>query len=184
MKNRNFVFNLLIAIFAVGFVSCGDDVESFEKGILIGNYTGNCTVSLGSKSDVVSSFPAEFKQKDKNSLYLIMGNATTYESIGISTLKIASEFKDYKGYGGFKLESINDSFGQDKIPNFIKENVSPPFDMVSMTLKLNTDPQSPPTYMMASKNLLITYKGSIEIAGKNADEKLSSSITYVLDLKK
>jgi len=184
MKNKNFVFKLLIVIFVAGFVSCDGEPPVFDKGKLIGNYTGSCTVSLGSKSEVVSDFPAEFKQKDRNSLYLIIGDGATYESIGISALKIATEFKEYKGYGRFNLEGINDSFGVDRIPDFIKTNISLTWDMRTMSLKLNTASNNLPKYIIASKNLTFTYAGVIEITGKSVDEKFSSPVTYVFNLTK
>ena len=184
MKSKNFVINLLIVIFVSGFVSCDSEPPVFEKGTLIGNYTGSCTVSLGVKSEKVLNFPAEFKQKDRNSLYFSMGDITTYESIGLSTLKVATEFKEYKGYAGFNLENINDSFGKDQIPDFIKMNVSLTWEIRNMLLKLYVDSKNPPKYLIASKKLTVTYRGVIEMTGKSSDEKYSTPVTYVFDLNK
>ena len=185
MKNKNFIFNVLIMSFIFGFVSCGDSAPPvFEKGKLMGDYLGNCTVSLGSASEVVSNFPAEFRQKDAQNLYLSIGDASSYESIGISTIKTASAFKDYGSYAGFVLESMNVDFGIDQIPSFIKNNISLTWDMGSATLKLNTDSNTPPKYTVASKNLTFTYTGVVEITGKNVNEKYSSPVTYKFSLNK
>jgi len=184
-KNKNFIFNFLIIIFIAGFVSCGKDEPAvYEKGNLIGNYVGNCTVSLSSGSQTVSDFPAEFRQKDTQNLNFNLGDANSYQSIGIFITMTASGFKDYGSYAGFNLENISDSFTTNLIPDFIKNNIKPGWDMKSVTLKLNIDSKNPPKYVIISKNLTFTYTGSIEIAGPGSNDKYSSSITYKFDLTK
>jgi len=184
-KSKNFIFNFLIIIFIAGFVSCGKDEPAvYEKGNLIGNYVGNCTVSLSSGSQTVADFPAEFKQKNTLDLYFNIGDANSYKSIGISATMTASGFKDYGSYAGFNLESINDSFTTDLIPDFIKNNIKLGWNMKSVTLKLNIDPKNSPKYIIASKNLTFTYTGSVEITGPDSNDKYSSSITYKYDLNK
>jgi len=184
-KSKNFIFNFLIIIFISGFVSCSKNEPAvYDKGNLIGDYVGNCMVSLSSGSQTVSDFPAEFKQKDAQNLYFNVGDANSYQSIGISATMTASEFKDYGSYAGFNLENINDSFTADLIPDFIKNNIKPGWDMKSVTLKLSIDPKNPPKYVIASKNLTFTYTGSVEITGPGSNDKYSSSITYKFDLNK
>ena len=183
IKNKNFVLNLLVVIFISNFVSCDSEPPVFDKSKLIGSYTGECTILLGSKSEVVSNFPAEFRQYTQN-LSFNIGDFASYESTGIMATKMASEFKDYGSYAGFTLDGFNEIFGIEQIPNFIKENISLTWDMRSMTLKLNTDSKNPPKYMIASKNLTFTYTGIIEISGKNLGENYSSPITYKFNLNK
>ncbi len=188
-KCNDFVINLLIIVFIFGFVSCGKDEPAiFEKGNLIGDYEGSCVISLGStgsKAETKSNFPAEFIQKDKKSLNFKIGNAGFYESIGISILVTASEFKDYGSIARFSLENINDSFGSSQIPNYIKDNIDPGFEMNNMVLTLKPDPQNPPTYTIATRNLAFTYTGTVEITGKNpAIEKTISLITYTFSLNR
>ena len=184
VKNKNFVFNLLIVTFISGFVSCDSDPAVFEKGKLIGNYTGECTISIGLESETVSNFPADFRQKDTQSLYFSIGDAASYESVGIFAMKIASGFQDHGTYARFNLENIVDYFGDELIPNFIKKNIILHWDIKSLTLKLNIDSKNPPKYTIASKNLTFTYAGIIEIAGKNVGENYSSPITYTFRLNK
>ena len=181
-KSKNFIAGLLITIFISGFVSCGkDEPPVFEKGNLIGSYVGNCVVLIGSKSETVSNFPAAFKQKDAQSLYLDLGNDDFYQSIGISILTTASNFKDHGSYARFDLEKINDSFGNNKIPEisngFINGGVK------SMTLALYVDSKNPPKYTMASQTLTFAYTGIIEVTG-TMGEKYSSPITYTFNLNR
>ena len=184
-KSKNFIFSFLVTIFISGLVSCSKDEPAvYEKGNLIGNYMGNCTVSLSSGSQTVSDFPAEFKQKNTQDLYFNVGDANSYKSIGISATITASGFKDYGSYAGFNLENMSDSFTTDLIPDFIKNNIKLDWDMKSVTLNLNVDPKNPPKYVIASKNLMFTYTGSVEITGPGSNDKYSSSITYKFDLNK
>jgi len=188
-KGKNFISNLLIIVLISGFVSCGkDEPPVFEKGNLIGDYVGNCVVSLGStgaKSEIKSGFPAEFIQKDKQSLHFKIGNADFYKSIGISILITASGFKDYGDIAKFNLENINDTFGSNQIPDYIKNNIDPGFEMSAMTLTLKPDPKNPPSYTATYEVLTFTYTGTIEITGKNpATEKTICSITYSFNLNK
>ena len=185
IKRRNFIFDLLIIIFILGFVSCSDSKPPvFEKGNLIGKYVGSCTVSLGSISEIVPDFPAEFWQKDNQNLNLLIGDDASYQSIGIKTIRTTSEFKDYGSYAGFTLDNFSDSFGNDQIPVFIKNNIILTWDIKSVTLKLNVDSKNSPKYTIASKNLTFTYTGVIEITGKNSGEYYSSPIIYLFNLNK
>ena len=184
IKNKNFVLNLLTVIFVSGFISFDSEPPVFDKSKLIGSYTGDCTILLGLKSEVVSDFPVEFKQKDAQSLYLIIGNETTYASTGFSAMKIASGFKDYGSYAGFNLEGFNDTFGIEQIPNFIEKNFTFPWNMKSMTLNLTVDSKNPPKYIVSSKNLTFTYTGMIEIKGSASGQSSTSSIKYTFNLNK
>lgn len=189
VKPNNFVINLVIIALISAFVSCGkDEPPVFDKGNLIGDYVGNCVVSLGStgsKAEIKSDFPAEFIQKDKKSLNFKIGNAEFYKSIGISILITASEFKDYGNIAKFKLENMNDTFGSNQIPDYIKNTIDPGFEMNSMTLTLKPDPQNPPKYTITSQTLTFTYTGTVEITGKNpAIEKTISLITYSFNLNR
>ena len=184
-KSKSFIVNFLIIVFISGFVSCGKDEPTvYEKGNLIGNYVGSCTVSLTSGSQTVSDFPAEFRQKDTQNLYFNLGDANSYQSLGIMATITASEFKDYGSYAGLNLENINVSFTTDLIPDFIKNNIKLGWDMKNVTLKLNIDSKNSPKYVIASKNLTFAYTGSIEITGPDPQDKYSSSITYKFDLTK
>ena len=183
MKNKNFIVNLLIISFLSGFISCDNsDPAVFEKSKLIGSYTGECTVSLGSLSGSVLDFPAEFRQKDSKSLYFIIGDADSYKSIGIIATKVASGFKDDGTYAGFDLESFDDIFEYDQIPQFMKDSISLAWDMRNIRLKLSAIPK--PKYTITSQKLTFTYTGIIEITGGNWGEKFSSPVTYVFNLDK
>ncbi len=48
MKRTIFRLNLVVVLLLTGFVSCSKDSETpaYEKGNLIGDYVGNCSVSL------------------------------------------------------------------------------------------------------------------------------------------
>ena len=182
-KNKCVVLNLLMAVFISGFVSCSEpEPPAFDKGKLIGTYVGECIVSSGLTSENLS-FSAEFKQKDKQNLYLSIGNDATYQSVGISALPIASGFKDHGSYARFDLEDIIDTFGSTQIPNFIK-TIGPAWDIKNATLKLTADSKNPPRYTLASKSLTFSYTGTIEITGVNTNDYYRSSITYKFNLSK
>jgi len=185
MKNKNFAVNLLMVIFISGLVSgCQSDPPVFDKGNLIGRYTGECTITIGSITEGVQNVPAVFKQKDTQSLFLDLGDDNTFASIGISAMRIASGFKDHGSYASFDLESMSDVFSEGKIPSRIKSAFNPPWDIVSMTLSLNISPQNPPRYTIGSKNLTFTYTGGVDMKGRNPADKMSSSITYKFSLNK
>ena len=184
---KNLVLSkVFFMILAVGFVSCGDDPgpPDYDKGNLIGSYVGNCVVELGTKSEVFSNFPVEFKQRDTNSLSLDLGNETTYKSIGVSIIKTATKFKDHKNYARFNIESINVDFSADQIPDFFKDNMDLSFEVKKATLKLNSDSKNPPTFTKTSRILTFTYTGSIEIIGNSSKDKISRSITYSVNVNK
>ena len=183
MKSKDFIFSLLIIFSISFFVSCSDsEPPVYEKGNLIGNYVGNCIISLSSKSETLSDFPAVFKQKDAQNLYLDIGNDNSYKSIGIFISVIASGFKDYGSYAKFNLGNINDIFKDDQIPDFIKNNVPLNGNPKSVTLDLKVDSKNPPKYTMASENLTFTYTGNIKVTG--VGEEYNGSITYTFNLNK
>ena len=186
MKRNHLILNLCLVMLLAGFVSCDKDSEpsAYEKGNLIGHYVGNCTVTMGSKHDVISGFPVEFRQNDTQSLSLNIGDEASYRSIGIFTVKKASGFKDYGSYARFNLENINVDFSAEHIPDFINNNIQLSWDIKSVLLKLYIDSQNPPKYTIASKELSFTYTGTIEITGKNTGEKHSSPIKYTFNLNR
>ena len=181
MKNKKIASNFLIAILFSGLASCDSDLPVYEKGNLIGSYTGTCTISTSSASEIVSNFPADFSHRDVESLYLKIGDGATYDSVGISTMRIASGFKDYGSYARFDLDGINDKFTTDLFPNFIKNSTD--WEIKSMTLNLDIDPKNPPKYTVASKNLTFTYTGTFKITGTKGDEQ-SRPVSYTFNLNK
>ena len=189
-KHKSFISNLLIMIFVLGFVSCGNDNDNkpettvYDQENLIGEYVGSCTVILGSKSEVVESFYAEFRRKDSQTLSLNIGNVESGKSVGIYTTKTASGFISHGSYAEFSLEGINDQFGTNQIPSFIKNNINPGWDIIDMTLELNIDSNNSPKYIIASKNLKFTYTGVVKVTGANSTDNSSGTITYIFDLNK
>ena len=182
-----FLLKAFLLILAAGFVSCGDDSgpADYDSGNLIGSYTGNCVIQLGTtKLQTINSFPAEFKQNDTKSLYLGLGNEAAYKSIGISIIKTATGFKDYGNYVQFNVENINVNFTADQIPEFFKNNIDLSFEKEKMTLKLTSDSKNPPTFIKTSKILTVTYTGSVEITGSKPNQKYSDSITYSVNVNK
>ncbi len=167
---------LFCAVFTMIFTACGDDentIPPYDKSKLIGGYKGTCTITMGAITYLEPNFVAAMTQKDVNSLYLALGNDATYKTVGLFSTSVASNFRKVDNNAWFDVESINVS--ETSVPLFISENLKLSFEIDHISLKLF--PQSA-TYVESLKTLNLIYNGSLEISGKNPNEKYNTSISY------
>ncbi len=183
-----FFHTLIFSILAFSFISCGDDevlveIPNYNKENLIGDYSGNCTVKLGdNKSETITAFPGKFKQKDDNLLYLDLGDQSTYQSIGISPIVVASNFKSYNKYAQFQVDNLPLRLFN-PIPNFFK-SLNLAFEIESVEMNLSCSGDGIPQYYENIENLTFTYSGQVIIKGAKDGGELKAPISYKFNLNK
>lgn len=182
---KNVFYLLVLAVLAVGFVSCSDDddTKSYDKSNIVGSYEGTCSLSSGTVSLKDEAFPAFFAtdSKDQSKLSATLGNSSSFSQIGIFSSNIeAAGFEDHDSYASFYMANIKSEFTGDNVPDFIKNQVS--FTIKNTVMELAC--QNPVKYDIASKTLTFVYKGTYIVTGTESGQLSSNTITYTFNLKK
>ena len=184
--NANILKLFSVILIATFFSSCGDDDKDseYDKSYIVGNYSGTCTVSYGSKGNFVyNKFPVNFVKdsKDTSILLAMIGDSNTIDETALGDMSVtASHFKSNSLYAYFRMSSISDEFSSSNIPSFIRE-LAPLYDIQKAVLTLSCNDVA--TYEPNSGQLSFEYTGKVVITSKDGQSS-TVNLSYAFDLKK
>ena len=187
---RPCLLKMLLPVIVFLFVSCEDDKSpaSYDRNYIVGNYSGSCELQCGNVNILEDNFSAKFMKDAVNTSKLVveLGDAATDKLLGlgnIGNVSCSNIVKPHKDFATFSLSKIVNSFDADhvSIPEFIKKMV-PSYDIVSAKITLSSLNNG--RYNPNRAQVEFTYKGIIEIKGKNKGQTHQDPITYIFVLKK
>jgi hypothetical protein len=180
---KNVFYLLILAVLAVGFVSCSDDKDTTleDRTILYGDYVGSLKVVADNSKTLKDT--AEYKvnvsrnSSDQNILDVRLGDSNT--DVDATTVK-ASGFIDEDTYARFSLSQItNNNILAAEVPQFLKDYAQ--FEVVKATWNLNCSGGA--KFVKNTKVLTFEYTGTLILYGSGVT-KTEVPVKYTYSLTK